>query len=212
MQKNVFVFIGPPGSGKGSISKLCVQKFKWAQLSTGNLCRLHIVNQTEIGKEIAFAIKSGNLISDSLITGMVEQWLTEKIEGVNALILDGYPRAVPQAKAFHDIIAARFPWIRLNVVKFTAPQDQIVCRLSSRLVCRNGDCQAVYSQLEGALQPKQAMQCDDCSGPLGQRDDDRVEAIRERLSIYYRHENDLVNFYHSVGHPVVELNAFAPLE
>lgn len=212
MQKDVFIFIGPPGSGKGSISRLCVQNFQWAQLSTGNLCRFHIAQQTEIGKEIAFAIKSGNLISDSLITGMVEQWLSEKITAVNALILDGYPRAVTQAKAFHDIVATKFPWVKLNVVKFAAPNDQIVCRLSSRLVCKNSDCQAVYSQLDQALQPKSAMQCDTCSGALGQRDDDQLAAVQERLNIYYRHENDLIGFYRSIGHPVVELNAHAPLD
>jgi adenylate kinase len=213
MQKDIFIFIGPPGSGKGSVSKLCTQTFKWVQLSTGNLCRHHIAQQTEIGKEIAFAIKSGNLISDSLITGMVEQWLAERMGGVQALILDGYPRAITQARAFNDILAAKFPQVRLQVVKFLVPNEHIVARLSGRLICQNSDCQAVYSRhTESNLLPKQGMQCDVCSGSLGQRDDDQATSVLERLNIYYKHEQDLVGFYRSAGHSVVELNAHGPLE
>ena len=69
-QKSIFIFLGPPGSGKGSLSQFCVKRLGWQQLSTGNLCREHIARQTEIGKQIDFAIKSGKLISDSLIIEM----------------------------------------------------------------------------------------------------------------------------------------------
>jgi adenylate kinase len=212
-KKQALVFIGPPGSGKGSLSKLCVQHYQWAQLSTGNLCRHHIAHQTEIGKEIAFAIKSGNLISDSLITSMVKEWLSEKIENVQTVILDGYPRAVAQARAFHETLKAQFPQVELKVVCFTIPDEVIVGRLSGRLICKNSECQAVYSTIEGSsLQPKQSMVCDACSTPLGQRDDDQLTAVRERLAIYHRHERDLVNFYREIGQPVIEINAERPLQ
>ncbi len=208
MKKDIFVFIGPPGAGKGSLSNLCTQKMNWVQLSTGNLCRKHIQEQTPIGKEIAFAIKSGKLVSDSLITSMVEEWLTQKIEHVPAVILDGYPRAVVQAQVFDKILKEKFSNVTLHVVKFSIADDTLVNRLTGRLICRNGECQAVYSAVAGSpLQPKQDMVCDVCSGPLGQREDDALSAVRERLLIYHKHTQELLNFYATINQPVIELNA-----
>ena len=76
-RKDIVIFLGPPGSGKGSLSQLCVKRLGWHQLSTGNLCREHIARGTEIGTQIDFAIKSGKLIADSLILEMVHDWLRE---------------------------------------------------------------------------------------------------------------------------------------
>src|SRR5438105_2140053 len=97
---NIFIFLGPPGSGKGSVSRLCIKDLGWVQLSTGNLCRKHIAKQTEIGKEIDFAIKSGKLVSDDLITNMVLEWFQKDFDDSHTVILDGYPRTIMQAQAF----------------------------------------------------------------------------------------------------------------
>jgi adenylate kinase len=208
--KELFVFIGPPGAGKGSLSNLCTQKFNWVQLSTGNLCRKHIQEQTEIGKEIAFAIKSGKLISDSLITRMVEEWLTEKLSNdrCSGIILDGFPRAVAQAEAFDRILKERFTGIKLHVIKFSISDENIVNRLTGRLICQNKECQLVYSVVKGSLlQPKQEMTCDSCASTLGQRDDDAITAIKERLIVYHKHTNELLNFYARAKQPLIELCA-----
>lgn len=211
LHKDIFVFIGPPGSGKGSLSNLCVRQLNWVQLSTGNLCRKHIVEQTDIGKEIAIAIKSGKLISDSLITSMVESWLAEQIEYVPAVILDGFPRAVAQAEALDKAIKQKFNGLTLCIVKFSISDDQVISRLTGRLICRNSDCQAVYSShADSMLQPKKAMVCDHCAHDLTQREDDEAHAIRERLSIYHKYTHDLLNFYHGTGQQVFELNAEVP--
>ena len=102
--QQLVIFIGPPGAGKGSISQLCVQAFGWKQLSTGYLCRKHINEQTEIGKEIDFSIKSGKLVSDRLIVTLVEQWLADPSQHESPIILDGFPRNIAQAEALHEII------------------------------------------------------------------------------------------------------------
>ena len=209
---NVFIFIGPPGAGKGSISSLCVKHFDWLQISTGNLCRKHIAEQTKIGKEIDLIIKSGELIDDALITFMVFEWFNENADKALGIIFDGYPRTVAQAQAFADMLTAMYPTVRVRVVLFNLSDDVVVNRLCSRYVCQNKECQAVYSlSPHSDLAPIDTTVCDLCSGALGRRDDDNEIAVRKRLDIYHRHEQQLINFYHDNGTEIIELDASRPL-
>jgi adenylate kinase len=208
----VFVFVGPPGSGKGSLSSLCIQNLGWVQLSTGNLCRKHIAKQTETGKEIDFAIKSGKLVSDSLITNMVLEWFQKDFNDNHTVILDGYPRTIVQAQAFAELFEKRFFKSDLHIVRFILSDEVIIARLSSRLVCENKDCQAIYSEKQGVdLSPKQGMKCDYCDGCIGRRPDDDKDAVAERLRVYHRHEQDLLDFYESTGHEVYNVFVEKPL-
>ena len=162
-KKNAFIFIGPPGSGKGSLAALCVDIYNWLPLSTGNLCRKHIFEQTALGKEFDLAIKSGELVPDSLITAMVEQWLFDTQDDPRSVILDGYPRSVGQARAFRDILNSEFPDVHLQVVLFSIPDSQLITRINGRLMCQNKECQAVYSSIKGSDQAsKQSMVCEKC--------------------------------------------------
>ena len=210
--KEIVIFLGPPGSGKGSLSHLCVKKLGWVQLSTGNLCRQHIADETSIGKHIDFTIKSGKLIPDSLIIDMVEDWLTKQLSTASVIILDGFPRTVPQAKALDNLISKNiFSGLTLRIVRMTLPDDTIVERLTSRLICSNKQCQVVYSA-EGSLAPRTPMICDECSSPLIRRADDVRETVYERLMAYHKHERDLVHYYEKTGQLVYELNAERPIE
>lgn len=210
---DLFIFIGPPGSGKGSLSQLCIQDFGWIQLSTGNLCRKHIAQQTEIGKQIDFAIKSGKLVSDSLVTSAVESWFAENVESAAGVILDGYPRTVAQAQALHELVmTGKYP-LKLKVIKLSIPDEKILIRLCNRYMCVNIDCQAVYSLAPGSSQvPKKENICDKCGGSLTRRKDDEVEAVRERLKIYHKHEQDLLDFYQKTQFPITEFNVERSLE
>lgn len=207
MQQDIFIFIGPPGSGKGSLSGLCVQKLGWEQLSTGNLCRKHIAQQTKIGQEIDFAIKSGKLVSDSLISNMVTDWFEKDADSKQAIILDGYPRTVAQAEDFDTFLKSADNDLKLCVIRFSLSDDSVISRLSNRYVCQNKDCQAVYSLKSGSsLAPKQELRCDACSGKIDRRKDDNEMAVQERLKIYHRHEQELLNFYKEIGQQVYDIN------
>ena len=204
----VFIFIGPPGAGKGSLASLCVKHFGWLQISTGNLCRKHIAEQTKIGKEIDLIIKSGKLINDDLITSMVFEWFGENVDKASGIIFDGYPRTVAQAQAFDAMLKAMFPSVQVKVVLFTLADDVVVNRLCSRYVCQNKECQAVYSlSPHSELAPAETTVCDLCSGPLGRRDDDNEIAVRKRLDIYHRHEQQLIDFYQGNSNEIIQLDA-----
>ena len=207
LQEKIFIFIGPPGSGKGSLSNLCMQKFGWKQLSTGNLCRKHIANETSIGRKIDFAIKSGKLIEDDLITQMITEWFINQSVDNPTIILDGYPRTVKQARFFDDFIKKNFKAPQLQIIKFLIPDDTVVRRLCCRYICQNSDCQAVYSLTSNSLNcSKKLLTCDRCTSKLGRRSDDKEMTIRKRLKTYYKYEKELLDFYHCVGQIVKKVD------
>jgi adenylate kinase len=210
-RRDIVLFLGPPGSGKGTLSQLCVKRLNWKQLSTGNLCRTHIAQATPLGKEIDFAIKSGKLIADSLIIGMVEEWL-ESADPVCTIIFDGFPRTVPQAQALHDLVEARED-LSLSLVLLAIPDQELVHRLLSRSICQNEECQQVYSVRHStSLGPKKELTCDECESPLIRRSDDEAIAIAERLKIYREHEKGLLTFYQEKGHPIRKIEGVLTLE
>jgi adenylate kinase len=211
-QQQLVIFIGPPGCGKGSLSQVCVRELGWVQLSTGYLCRKHIAQATDIGKQIDFSIKSGNLVSDELIVAMVEQWLGENIQEQKGVILDGFPRTTTQAQSLQKLVQERLKNCDVKVVQLSASDDVIIERISGRFVCENKECQAVYSvHAASALTPKQNNICDICASKLVRRTDDEEITIRKRLTTYYGYEQSLVNFYQRQGQQVEKINVEKPL-
>jgi len=210
----MLIFLGPPGSGKGSLSQLFFRREKWQQLSTGNLCRQHIINKTEIGKTIDFAMKSGKLISDSLIISMVADWLRGNGQKYSTIILDGFPRTVEQASALHELLLQpEFADMKLKVVRVNVSDKAVHERLTGRTICENNKCQVVYSNHSGSqLGPVKEMVCDICSCKLVRRHDDNITAIDERLQQYHKHENALIAFFNSVGETIIEINGEEPIE
>ncbi len=208
-EHTVVLFIGPPGAGKGSLSEYCERELGWKQLSTGNLLRKHISEQTELGKQIDLIIKSGKLVSDELINAIVEQWLLASCShGSTGVILDGYPRTIAQARSLNSLIERALMRSKLNVVRFLVDDQVAIDRISARFICENKDCQAVYSALKhSSMKPKETMACDKCQSPIGKRKDDQESVAKDRLSMYRKHESDLLNFYQELGMPVIECDA-----
>lgn len=211
-QRTIVLFLGPPGAGKGSLSQLCVKRLGWQQLSTGNLCREHITSQTEIGKKIDFAIKSGKLLSDEMMVAMVDGWLAESMQS-QTVIFDGFPRTVAQAESLQKLLEARSGNISLHLIRLVIPDEELVRRLLARSICQNKICQRVYSVRHGSNHaPTFENQCDDCNSPLMRRSDDEEIAIKERLKIYHDHEMGLCSFYEDTGYLVNTVEAHVPIE
>jgi adenylate kinase len=207
----VYIFIGPPGSGKGTLAQECVKQFHWATLSTGALCRQHISQQTEIGKQIDLIIKSGKLISDNLVTSMVDEWLAQQVNKAEGIILDGYPRTEQQVTLLFDLLRTKYAGLQLRVVKFDISDESVIRRLSSRLMCQNKECQAIYSTYPGAgLAPKKPSVCDRCSSPLVQRPDDKPGVIHDRLVVYHQHDPSAI--FEKMGQKVEVINADRPFD
>jgi adenylate kinase len=177
-----------------------VRNLGWVQLSAGNLCRQEIAQGTEIGRQIDFTIKSGKLIPDGLITRMIEGALTRYIQEGASVILDGYPRTVTQAQELDRMLAKdEFGDISLSLVKLCVGDETIVKRMTSRLICPDENCQAVYSLAVPSLSPARTMECDRCASTLIRRADDNELVVRDRLMAYYEHEKNLLDYYQRHG-------------
>lgn len=196
MQKNIFIFMGAPGSGKGTLSSVCSKAFGWKKLSTGDLCRKHIADQTEIGIKIKKIIESGELVADEIIASMIKDWLLEQEDSSSDIIFDGYPRTLSQAETFCGFLKSELRGFQVWIIKLNVPEHVIVERLLSRLICGNKSCQAVYSAMpNSSYAPQKHMTCDLCNAALKNRIDDTKESILHRISVYGKHEHEIVKFF-----------------
>lgn len=209
VQKKLLLFLGAPGSGKGTLAQRCVKELDYEQLSTGNLFREHVAQHSEIGKSIDLALKSGKLIDDRVVTSMVTGWLNQNPSKAR-IILDGYPRTIIQAKTFDDFIVSESDkkppiiWLKIS-------EQCVIDRLTLRLTCSQKGCQVVYSLAkDSGCQPRKADVCDLCESALIRRSDDEVDAIKKRLKLYSVHEQQLLDFYNDHGYDIVDLNAGQP--
>lgn len=193
--KTIFSFLGAPGSGKGTLSEQAVKQLGFKTVSTGNLCREEIASGSQKGKMIEVCTKSAQLVSDDVITEMVQNWLSKQT-GDTPIILDGYPRTQKQAAMLADMLKTKFPHYRLRVISLNiTDEDEVVKRISDRLVCEK--CQAVYNRT--LLKDPTNLVCEKCGGTLIQRADDKEEVVRKRLVDFNKNNAEIVAFYTSAG-------------
>lgn len=211
LNREIYIFVGPPGCGKGTLSALCVDQLNWAQLSTGNMCRKHIAEGTEIGKTIDFIIKSGKLISDSLIADLVKVELNLVLQNYESVILDGFPRTDAQARLLHEYVNDKN--LKLSLVNFRVDHGVVIERLASRMVCSNKDCQSVYTTAYGSsLLPKLEGVCDKCESSLYRREDDHPQVVEKRLKEHDRQAANVIDYYKNLGLPIVDLDVNRAIE
>lgn len=179
------VFLGSPGVGKGTYTKGVVEKYKLAHVSTGDIFRENIKNGTELGKKAKTFMDAGKLVPDEVTINMVK----EHIKNIKGFVLDGFPRTITQAEALDKITKID------SVINFTADEKVILQRLSGRRICRK--CGAVFHVTN--IPPKKEGICDACQGELYQRDDDKPEAIKERLKVYENQTAPLIEYYKKKG-------------
>lgn len=187
------IFLGAPGTGKGTQSIKISQRLGIPHISTGNIFRENVQKGTPLGLQAKRFMDSGELVSDEIVNGMVKDRLSQSdCEG--GFLLDGYPRTVAQAKVLREMLTGRGQQEPL-VVNLMVSYEAIVDRLSSRRTCPK--CHEVYNLK--TKRPAVDAQCDLDATPLVQRSDDREDAIRERLVAYELLTAPLIEFYRKSG-------------
>jgi adenylate kinase len=178
------IFLGPPGAGKGTLAGVVSAQHGIPQISTGDMFRAAIKNETELGKKVKAILASGELVPDDVTVELVKERLTQA-DAAGGYILDGFPRTIPQAEAlekFQDLDA---------VIDFAIDDELVVKRLSGREICKS--CGAIYHVTNMPSKVKGV--CDKCGGPLYTRPDDSLESIKNRLDVYRKQTEPLIAFY-----------------
>lgn len=193
MKNTNLIFFGPPGVGKGTQAKRLSKEFNLPHIDTGHLIRKAITNQSELGKKAKAFVESGKLVPDDLVIELIK----ERLKMLNdfdsdGFILDGYPRTIPQAEALEKMLTELK--LRISyVINITAPENILAKRLSSRRLCSNKNCGAIYNLI--SKKPKIENKCDVCGSDLYQRKDDTEEASIERLKEYENKTAPLEKYY-----------------
>ncbi len=204
------IILGPPGSGKGTLSKLLVDRCEVVHLSTGDLFRENIGGGTELGRLAESYINKGDLVPDEVTNAMVKDRLAAlaAAKGKEAgFLLDGFPRNLAQAEALAKMLEELN--LKLDhVINVCLPDDLIVARLAGRRVCRQ--CGASYNT--EFMPTAKAGVCDRCGGEVYQRSDDNEETVKNRLATYREQTEPLIEYYAKEGLLLDIDNSGAPAE
>lgn len=183
------ILIGSPGSGKGTVAASLQDKFKVAHISTGDMFRAHISDQTELGQAVRDYLEIGQLVPDDITINMVKERLSQP-DCKRGFMLDGFPRTITQAQALDAILEEQNLPIEA-VINLVVPDELVIKRISNRRICSScGESFSISfnpSKVEGI--------CDECSGNLIQREDDRPETVLDRLETFRHFTRPLLDYY-----------------
>lgn len=184
------ILLGAPGAGKGTQAKLLEEKLGIPQLSTGDMLRAAVKNQTAVGVKAKAVMDAGNLVSDDIVNAIVAERMQEQ-DCKKGFILDGYPRTLDQADALYHIMDGK----KLDaVIEITVDDDAVVERIAGRYTC--GSCGEGYH--DSFKKPAKAESCDKCgSSDFKRRPDDNAETVKNRLFTYYKDTAPLLGYYHA---------------
>jgi len=187
------ILLGPPGAGKGTQAKLLIERLQVPQISTGDMLRAAVKDGTPLGRQAKAYMDRGALVPDEVIIGLVRERL-QAPDCARGYVLDGFPRTVAQAEALEKTLGE----LRLNldhVLCLDVPSEDLVARIAGRRTCRQ--CGAMSHVRFSPT--RQDGRCDACGGETYQRDDDREETVRRRLTVYAEQTAPLVRFYEGRG-------------
>ena len=191
--KMKIILLGPPGAGKGTIAKVLTQYDGSVQISTGDILRSAVAAGTDLGKQAEAAMKAGDLVTDELIMGIMEDRLKQE-DCKAGYLLDGFPRTIPQAEALKLLLEKMGEKLDATL-ELDIPRDVIIDRLTTRRTCTQ--CGEIYNVK--SKPPKVEGICDVCGSDIVQRDDETEEAILNRLEVYSEQTAPLIGFYRDQG-------------
>ena len=187
----IIIMLGAPGTGKGTVASILSEKLNIPQVSTGDIFRKNIAEQTELGKLADSYISKGNLVPDDVTIKIVEDRLKQD-DVKEGIILDGFPRTIKQAEELDKILEKENKKVDM-VINLTTPKEEIIERIVNRRVCSNQECKTVYNIVLNP--PKVEGICDKCGSKLLQRKDDNVETVESRIDTYLKNTSTLVEYY-----------------
>ena len=183
------VLLGAPGSGKGTVGKIIAEDLKLAHISTGDLFRENLKNETELGKEAKQYMDKGELVPDEVTIKMLKERLNgDDVE--NGAVLDGFPRTGVQAVSLDNMLKEMNAKVDM-ALNIDVPFDEIVERIANRRSCKG--CSEIYNVVFNP--PKVEGICDKCGGELYQREDQKPEVVENRLKVYSKTAEELINHY-----------------
>jgi adenylate kinase len=190
----VVILLGAPGAGKGTQATKIVERYGCLHVSTGDMLRGAVAGGTELGKLAKQYMDAGELVPDEVVIGIVKDRLGEADVQEKGVLLDGFPRTIAQADALAKVLD-EVGLAEPVVVDMQVTEDEVVRRLSGRRMCRG--CGAISNRDREGLDVGD--KCPKCGGEIYQRDDDKPEAIRERLRVYNAQTAPLVDYYQERG-------------
>jgi len=198
------IVLGPPGAGKGTQARRMSEALKFPHISTGDMLREALKNQTELGKKAKAFMESGGLVPDELVDAIVAERLG-RADSNRGFILDGYPRTIPQAEFLGSLFSKDST--KILALGIEVEDNVLIRRLSSRWTCPK--CSKMFN---ANLDPNKINgRCDECGTALIQRKDDTAEVIAERLQVYHKTTQPLVRYYQKQG-AYAEVNGDRPVD
>jgi adenylate kinase len=186
----VLILLGPPGAGKGTQARMLEEKFGLIQLSTGDLLRAAVANNTRAGQQAKAVMEAGELVSDEIVTAILRDRLAEP-DCARGVILDGFPRTTVQAEALDTLLAETGRKINA-AISLEVDDSEMITRISGRFTC--GTCGEGYH--DSFKQPATANTCDKCDGTeMKRRADDNAETVAQRLVAYHDQTAPLIAYY-----------------
>ena len=185
------IMLGAPGSGKGTLAKELSKEYSLVHISTGDIFRENIKNETELGKKANEYISKGQLVPDELTIDLVKNRLSQD-DVKNGAILDGFPRTAHQAEELEKFIKNNNQMDTVAVL-LDIPDEDLVKRVVNRVICSNKSCGAIYNT--EFRKPKVDGICDICGSKLEKRADDNEKTVRDRLNVYHNNSKEIIEYY-----------------